>query len=180
MPGRPSSGLDFSDRRDAVDALDAHPDITLQRAPSASLQRNKTERRRLQGVMRTTTAVEGQTLPSQMKDTKLMERYHTWLINGGRAQVIFAFYIFLHILVIVFGFLHYQLKDTFTGTRNIVSVGFGTSSPRAPAHSFNASSANPALAQQLPVPPHSSSISMLSSFFSQCAETSSRSSARRP
>ena len=177
MPGRPSSGLDFSDRRDAVDALDAHPDITLQRAPSASLQRNKTERRRLQGVMRTTTAVEGQTLPSQMKDTKLMERYHTWLINGGRAQVIFGFYIFLHILVIVFGFLHYQLKDTFTGTRNIVSVGFGTSL-HPPA--FKVSLANHALAQQLPVPPHSSSISMSSSFFSQCAEISSRSSARRP
>lgn len=127
MAGRPSSGLDFSDRRDAVDALDAHPDIVLQRAPSASLQRNKTERRRLQGVMRTTAAVEGQTLPSQMKDTKIMERYHTWLINGGRARVIFSFYVFLHILVIVFGFLHYQIKDTFTGTRNILSVGFGTS-----------------------------------------------------
>ena len=127
MSGRRSSGLDFSDRRDALDALDAHPDIVLQRGPSASLQRNKTERRRLQGVMRTTAAVEGQTLPSQMKDTKIMERYQTWLINGGRAKLILGFYIFLHILVIVFGFMLYQLKDTFTGTRNIVSVGFGTS-----------------------------------------------------
>jgi len=127
MSGRPSSGLDFSDRRDPLDALNAHPDVVLQRAPSASLQRNKTERRRLQGVMRTTAAVEGQTLPSQMKDTKVMERYHTWLINGGRAKVLFGFYMFLHVLVIVFGFLHYQLKDTFTTTRSIVSVGFGTS-----------------------------------------------------
>ena len=144
MSGRPSSGLDFSDRRDAVDALDAHPDIVLQRAPSSSLQRNKTERRRLQGVMRTTTAVEGQTLPSQMKDTKIMERYHTWLINGGRAKLIFGFYIFLHILVIVFGFLLYQLRDTFTGTRAVVSVGFGTSL-RCILGQVIVPSANPAL-----------------------------------
>ena len=127
MSGRPSSGLDFSDRRDALDALDAHPDIVLQRAPSATLQRNKTERRRLQGVMRTTAAVEGQTLASQVKDTKFMERYHTWLINGGRAKVIFGFYIFLHILVIIYGFLLYQLRDTFTGTRAAVGLGFRTS-----------------------------------------------------
>jgi hypothetical protein len=174
MSLRPSSGLDFSDRRDAVSALDAHPDVVLQRGPSASLQRNKTERRRLQGVMRTTAAVEGQTLPSQMKDTGIMERYHTWLINGGRAKVIFGFYIFLHVLVIVYGFLHYQLKDTFTGTRSIVSLGFGTCCPLLCC----VPSANPALVQQLPGPPHSSSISMSSSFFSQSAGISSRSSAR--
>jgi NADPH oxidase len=124
MSGRPSSGLDFSDRRDPLDALDAHPDIVLQRAPSSSLQRNKTERRRLQGVMRTTTAVQGQTLPSQTKDTKLMERYHTWLINGGRAKLIFGFYIFLHVLVWTLGFMHYQLKDTSAGIRSLVGLGF--------------------------------------------------------
>jgi hypothetical protein len=127
MSGRRSSGLDFSDRRDA---LDAHPDVALLRAPSSSLQRNKSERRRLQGVMRTTTPVDGQTLPSQMKDSSIMERYHTWLINGGRAKVIFGFYIFLHVLVWTFGFLHYQLKDIFTSTRSILGVGFCTSFTR--------------------------------------------------
>ena len=179
MSGRRSSGFDFSDRSDTIDALDAHPDIVIQRAPSASLQRNKTERRRLQGLMRSTAAVEGQTLASQVKDTKLMERYHTWLINGGRAKVIFGFYIFLHILVIVFGFMHYQLKDTFTGTRAAISVGFGTFFPRT-AHPPLLSHRLLLAVQQSPVPPHSSSISMSFGSFSQFAATSFLSSAKRP
>ena len=118
-----SSGLDFSDSK-AMDSLSAHPDVQLNRAPSTALQRNNTERRRLHGVMRDTVPTDGRERASQIKDTKLMDRYHTWLINGGRRRLIFGFYIFLHALVWAFGFLHYQLKDSSAGVRALVGLGF--------------------------------------------------------
>lgn len=126
-----SSGLDFSDRRGPLDALAAHPDV-LARAPSSSnLQRNKTERHRLQGLMRTisnssnNSGENGVTPPSKMKDEKFMDKWHTWLINGGRARIIFGAYVFLHLLVFAMGFMHYQLKDNQTVIRSVVGLGFG-------------------------------------------------------
>jgi NADPH oxidase len=127
-----TSGLDFSDKKSPMDALAAHPDV-LARAPSTSnLQRNKTERHRLQGLMRsgsntsnTNTSESGVKVPNKMKDEKLMDRWHTWLINGGQSKLIFGIYIFLHLIVIALGFLNYQLKDNQTIVRSIVGLGFG-------------------------------------------------------
>jgi NADPH oxidase 2 len=131
MATKRSSGLDFSDRQGPLDALAAHPDV-LARAPNATnLQRNKTERHRLQGLMRSISNARsnessgnGSLPPSKMRDEKLMDKYHTWLINGGRSQLLFGAYVFLHMLVFAMGFMHYQLKDSNIGTRAIVGLGF--------------------------------------------------------
>ena len=124
-----TTGLDFSDKKSPMDALAAHPDV-LARAPTTSnLQRNKTERHRLQGLMRSmsnpNTSESDVKVPNKMKDEKLMDRWHTWLINGGQSKLIFGIYIFLHLIVITLGFLNYQLKDNQTIIRSIVGPGFG-------------------------------------------------------
>lgn len=130
MAAKYSSGLDFSDNQSPLgDTLAAHPDVVLARAPTSNLQRNKTERTRLQGLMRTntngeSTALNGSTPPSKMQDKKWLDKWHTWLINGGRAWLIFAAYCFLHLIVFVLGFLHYQLKDGNSGIRKAVGFGF--------------------------------------------------------
>ncbi|KAG8836196.1 hypothetical protein FRC17_009539 [Serendipita sp. 399] len=126
-----SSGLDFSDRRSPMDALEAHPDVMARAPPNATnLQRNKTERQRLQGLMRTGSnsssgdeSHRNKPAPKRI-DEKWLERWHIWLINGGRAKLVLGFYIFLHLLVFVMGFLHYQLKDSFSGVRDLVGFGF--------------------------------------------------------
>lgn len=126
-----SSGLDFSDKRATMDALAAHPDVVPRTKNGANLQRNKTERHRLQGLMRTVSnnnsddGSTGSKSSSKNQDVKLMDRWHTWLINGGRSKIIFAAYIFLHVIVFVMGFLHYQLKDNSSGVRSLVGLGFG-------------------------------------------------------
>ncbi|KIM24310.1 hypothetical protein M408DRAFT_11066 [Serendipita vermifera MAFF 305830] len=128
MAGRRSSGLDFQDKRATMDALAAHPDVIVPRGTTggANLQRNKTERVRLQGLMRTISkGGDGDSnKPAKKKDEKLMDRWHTWLINGGRSKIIFGAYVFLHLIVFVLGFLHYQLKDNSSNVRSIVGLGF--------------------------------------------------------
>ena len=127
MAANRSSGLDFSDKRATIDGLAAHPDVAPRTRGGANLQRNKTERVRLQGLMRTVSNSDDGTakVPSKLKDEKLMDRWHTWLINGGRSKIIFGAYIFLHLIVFVLGFLHYQLKDNSSNVRALVGLGFG-------------------------------------------------------
>jgi hypothetical protein len=113
-----------------MDALAAHPDV-LARAPNSSnLQRNKTERHRLQGLMRSMTSASSNTNESGVKalvkkDEKLMDKWNTWLINGGQSRLIFGFYVFLHVIVFALGFMNYQLKDNQTIIRSQVGLGFG-------------------------------------------------------
>lgn len=133
-----SSGLDFSDKRVTMDALAAHPDV-IRRAPNgANLQRNRTERYRLQGLMRNVSSSDEDRaggsgsgtssgpskILSKLKDEKLMDRWHTWLINGGRSNILFGVYVFLHLIVFSLGFLHYQLNDSFSNVRGIVGLGY--------------------------------------------------------
>jgi len=52
------------------------------------------------------------------------ERFDIWLINGGRATLLFAIFVFLHIIVAALGFLHYNFKDTSQGARNLFGITF--------------------------------------------------------
>lgn len=121
-----------------MDALAAHPDVARRAPNRANLQRNKTERHRLQGLMRNvssgdddraggsgsgTSSGAGKIL-GKPKDEKLMDRWHTWLINGGRSKILFGVYVFLHLIVFSLGFLHYQLKDSFSNVRGLVGFGY--------------------------------------------------------
>ncbi|GJE89247.1 NADPH oxidase family protein [Phanerochaete sordida] len=119
-----SSGLDFSDGK--VSALEQHPDlsdIALASNQPSHLQRNKTERRRLQGLQRSSTASTYQPIEPYRPST-LGEKWELWMINEGGRRIVFFVWIFLHILVAVFGMLHYSLKDNLTQARASFGVTF--------------------------------------------------------
>jgi NADPH oxidase len=122
MPFKRSSGLDFSDGRGSIGALDQHPDIQ-HKAGSSQMQRNKSERRRLQGLQRTLTATSRPSFPD--KPNTFMQKFDLWMINEGGRQLFFGVWIFLHFLVAIFGFFHYQLKDNFTQARAIFGITYG-------------------------------------------------------
>ncbi|KAF5313418.1 hypothetical protein D9611_008566 [Ephemerocybe angulata] len=127
MAFRPASGLDFSDGKltGPTATLAAHPDLagnkTLTNEPS-HLQRNKTERRRLQGLQRSNTTTSVTKSAPGTRGWK--SRFDVWMINEGGKQLFFGVWIFLHLLVAVFGFLHYQLKDNSQGARDTFGITF--------------------------------------------------------
>ncbi|KAF8323105.1 NADPH oxidase [Clavulina sp. PMI_390] len=103
-----SSGFDF---RDQNAAPDIHPDL-----PPTTLQRNKTERRRLQGLMRADT-VTAPTKAAPFKPNNFAQRWQTWMVNEGGRRIFFGVFLLLHILVGVLGALHYSLKSNLSGAR---------------------------------------------------------------
>lgn len=167
-----SSGLDFSDGN--VPALEQHPDmanIALGGNQPSHLQRNKTERRRLQGLQRTNTTASAKVTP--YKPNTWREKWDLWMINEGGRRLFFFVWIFLHLLVAVFGAFHYQLKDNLTTARSLFGGTFST-----PLTRFFC--CLPLIGPQpLLVPRPWSSTSMSSSSCSPSAGTSSRSFAAR-
>lgn len=127
MPGKRSSGLDFSDGRGPPLALDQHPDMAKAYAigqQPGHLQRNKSERRRLQGLQRTFT--NGSSIKPPPKPSSLRKKFDLWMINEGGRQLFFGAWILLHLLVFFFGFIHYQLKDNLVTARSIFGLTFAT------------------------------------------------------
>lgn len=117
-----SSGLDFSDATPLRNPVQDHPDVVLkpETAPTY-LQRNKTERRRLQGLMRP----EVQLAPAAPVGPRtLKERWDVWMVNEGGRRLFFFVWIFLHLLVAIFGFANYQLKDNSVGARATFGITF--------------------------------------------------------
>lgn len=122
-----TDGLDFADRDPGVG--DAHPDV-----PRSNLQRNKTERGRLQGLMRVNSSTGGSPTPSGGDGPAgmfgaLRERWSHWMVNDGGRQLFFGVYIVLHVLVFALGFIHYDLKDNSVGARSLFGITFRRSFP---------------------------------------------------
>jgi len=117
-----SSGLDFSDGRGPNRTMDNHPDLDSNMG-GAHLQRNKTERRRLQGLQRTLTTTSVRSVPPSNQSWTY--KFNVWMINEGGRQLFFGTWIFLHLLVAVFGFIHYQTKDNLNNARATFGITFG-------------------------------------------------------
>lgn len=120
-----SSGLDFSDGGQ-LSQLDQHPDLKETYANGSAqpshLQRNKTERRRLQPLQRTN--IPAAAPKASPKPNTLLGKWKVWMINEGGRRLFFFVWIFLHLLVFAFGFVHYQLNDNFNGARAMLGYGF--------------------------------------------------------
>lgn len=126
MAAKRSSGLDFSDGRNPMVQLQQHPDLVNAYTVGAQpkhLQRNKTERRRLQGLQRSNT-VGSITRPAPNQAKTFKQRFDVWMINEGGRQLFFGVWILLHLLVAVFGFFHYQLKDNSVTARATFGITF--------------------------------------------------------
>lgn len=121
MANRRASGLDFSDGAVQHNPMDQHPDLSSS-SGGAHLQRNKTERRRLQGLQRTLTSTS--TVKAPVQESGFMRRFNIWMINEGGRQLFFGVFILLHILCAVFGFIHFSLKDNLVGGRAVFGVTF--------------------------------------------------------
>ncbi|KJA25251.1 hypothetical protein HYPSUDRAFT_53163 [Hypholoma sublateritium FD-334 SS-4] len=115
------SGLDFSDGDGPNKFIEQHPDLQG-KGNGVHLQRNKTERRRLQGLQRTLTNVSTHSGPPPPRSA--MNKFNTWMINEGGRQLFFGVWIFLHVLVAVLGWLHYSLKDNLVTARATFGITF--------------------------------------------------------
>ena len=127
MASKRSSGLDFSDStlNDSSSILDQHPDMSNyspEGAQPVHLQRNKTERRRLQGLQRSVTNSSSYKAPT--RPNTFRQKIDLWMINEGGRQLFFGVWIFLHFLVAVFGFLNYQLKDNLNNARQTFGITY--------------------------------------------------------
>ncbi|KAF8493536.1 NADPH oxidase isoform 2 [Gautieria morchelliformis] len=117
MASNRSSGLDFSDRAPEID----HPDLVINPdGGPAHLQRNKTERRRLQGLMR--PDLHQRAVVSE-KPT-LRGKWERWMVNEGGRRIFFGVWIFLQLLVAVFGFINYELKDNNVNARATFGITY--------------------------------------------------------
>ena len=92
--------------------MEQHPDLRESVLSGAALQRNKTERKRLQGLQK---AVLKTWKPPEPKTLK--ERFNVWLINEGGKKLFFGTWIILHLLVAAFGFVNYHWKDDMENAR---------------------------------------------------------------
>ncbi|GJJ14792.1 hypothetical protein Clacol_009060 [Clathrus columnatus] len=125
------SGYDFSDGAKYPVIVD-HPDIIIDPMGGPShLQRNKTERRRLQGLMRVETVARTERM--EFKPRTLRERLDHWMVNEGGKRLFFFSWVFLQLLVSVFGFFNYQLKDNLNNAR----ATFGITYPIARTAALN-------------------------------------------
>ncbi|KAJ4487563.1 NADPH oxidase [Lentinula aciculospora] len=118
--------MDFMDTRNpnpnfAGNNLEDHPDLKL--LGGAHLQRNKTERVRLQGLQRTNTNGSLKA-PIQKGSLSFIERWKLWMINEGGNRMFFFVFILLHLLVGALGFTHYTLKDNLANSRKSLGAGF--------------------------------------------------------
>lgn len=124
MTTKRSSGLDFSDSNST---LDQHPDMPVYSSTGVQpghLSRNKTERRRLQGLQRSKT-LNMNNKPESPRTFR--EKFHVWMINEGGRRVFFTVWILLHILVALFGFFNYQLKDNLVNARKTFGITYRAS-----------------------------------------------------
>jgi NADPH oxidase len=113
--------MDFMDRAPPP-VLDAHPDLVVNTS-NPVLQRNRSERNRLQGLMRIPTITNPNRAAAQPRTLK--ERWDLWMINEGGRRLFFFTWIFLHLLVFIFGWFHYQLKDNNVTARALFGETFG-------------------------------------------------------
>lgn len=115
------NSLDFADRGPA---LDAHPDLVVDAAALSkpNLQRNKTERRRLQGLLRSDSFVAKTVSTKQVNTWK--DKWITWMVNEGGKRMFFFVFIFLHVIVIAGGVLNYQLKDNLNNARATFGITY--------------------------------------------------------
>jgi hypothetical protein len=118
-----SSGFDFKDRnpfKDQNPFVETDDNYALNAIPN-HLQRNKTERLRLQGIQQ--SLPHAATVPNGPRT--LGQKFDLWMINEGGKRLFFFAWIFFHMLVIAFGFMNYQLSDDLTGARATFGVTYG-------------------------------------------------------
>ena len=115
-----TDGLDFSDG--VQPPLGDNPDADPFWQP-AHPRLYMVEHRRLQGPQRFNTTIP--VAKTAYQPQSLLKKWERWVINEGGKHLFFSIWIFLHLVVAIFGFLNYQLKDNFTNARATFGITFG-------------------------------------------------------
>jgi hypothetical protein len=93
-----------------------------------SISETRSERKRSQGVQRTPTNVSFYMAPRTRRTLAFKEKFNVWLINeayeGARQISSVHGYIFLHLPVVVFGFLNYELSDDLVDARTTFGITY--------------------------------------------------------
>ncbi|KAF7325969.1 FAD-binding FR-type domain-containing protein [Mycena kentingensis (nom. inval.)] len=96
-------------------------DVLAGKNTAGHLQRNKTERRRLQGLQR----VNSNAAAAEPKAPKSwMQTLNVWMINEGHRQLFFIGFLLLHVIASIFAIFHYSMKDNLNGARGTFGVTF--------------------------------------------------------
>ncbi|KAJ6622253.1 NADPH oxidase isoform 2 [Mycena sp. CBHHK59/15] len=99
--------------------MDQHPDVSVK--GSTHLQRNKTERWRLQGLQRVRTVGSA---PKPVVAQGFAHKVNVWLINEGQRHVFFGVFLILHVIAAILAWLHYSLKDNLNNARATFGITF--------------------------------------------------------
>jgi len=144
-----ASGLDFSDgdkvplTPNAAGFAGSTASYAGPLSPSnlpSHLRRNKSERVRLQGLMGGTSGnrssilsvssvsradgsgVSRADLKKGVARDSAVNRFKSWMVNEGGRKFFIWTWILVHLLVFLFGFFNYQLKDNLTQARATFSI----------------------------------------------------------
>ena len=91
--------FDFSDGKRVL-LPDDPPPLPRQ---AGHLTRNRTEKRRLQGLMREPMVVDGD---GTGRFLTAAQQWKVWMVNEGQRRLFYAVWILLHVLVFGFGFVN--------------------------------------------------------------------------
>ncbi|KAF7329732.1 FAD-binding FR-type domain-containing protein [Mycena kentingensis (nom. inval.)] len=124
MPSTPkrSSNLDFSDGASALQEHRADSGLPVTNGPSFSSAARSRAEQRQQQANAPKPVPRGRHDPNRPKN--LGERLTLWMINEGRQRIFFTVFVFLHLIVLAFGFVHYWYKDNLTDARKTFGVTF--------------------------------------------------------
>ncbi|KAJ7798400.1 NADPH oxidase [Mycena olivaceomarginata] len=97
------------------------PTVNVPTKGASHLQRNKTERWRLQGLQK----VQSNDSTAKAQQPKgLIQRLNIWMINEGHRSLFFAVFLGLHLIAAVLAWLHYSLKDNLNTARSTFGITF--------------------------------------------------------
>lgn len=89
---------------------------------SSRLQRNKSERDRLQDLMKSTD----DSLPMKFRTrNSFFPAWDHWMVNDGGQQLFLLVFIFLQAILFAFGFANYFLKDNLNNARSLFGDTYG-------------------------------------------------------
>ena len=121
MTSTQATGFDFAHRTPLIDEFDRN---RLTGGGSAYLRPSRAPAES-RDLLRTHEPHQRQPPPSVDSRPTNISKWEHWMVNDGGTYIFFAVWIFIQLLVAIFGFTTYQLKDNFENARAAFGVTYG-------------------------------------------------------
>jgi hypothetical protein len=66
----------------------------------------------------------GETNGEPSRELTLKEKFDVWMVNEGFRRLFVAVFAVLHLMIFIFAFINFQLKDNLTGARDTFELGY--------------------------------------------------------